>query len=36
MTDIAESLAVYMSTVIRKLKEFEFKTNLNYLPEHMS
>ena len=36
MTAIAESLAVSTSTVIRKLKEFEFKTNLNYLPEHMS
>ena len=23
-------------TVIRKLKEFKFKANLNYLPEHMS
>ena len=36
MTAIAESLAVSTSTVIRKLKEFEFKANLNYLPEHMS
>ncbi|WP_314366687.1 ISL3 family transposase [uncultured Streptococcus sp.] len=36
MTAIAESLSVSTSTVIRKLKEFEFKTNLNYLPEHMS
>ena len=36
MTAIAESLAVSTSTVIRKLKEFKFKTNLNYLPEHMS
>ena len=36
MTTIAESLSVSTSTVIRKLKEFEFKTNLNYLPEHMS
>ena len=35
-TAIAENLAVSKSTVIRKLKEFEFKTNLNYLPEHMS
>ena len=36
MATIAESLAVSTSTVIRKLKEFEFKMNLNYLPEHMS
>ncbi len=36
MTAIAESLSVSTSTVIRKLKEFEFKTDLNYLPEHMS
>ena len=36
MAAIAESLSVSTSTVIRKLKEFEFKTNLNYLPEHMS
>jgi transposase ORF1 len=36
MTAIAESLAVSTSTVIRKLKEFEFKTDLNYLPAHMS
>ncbi|WP_262366304.1 ISL3 family transposase [Streptococcus sp. Marseille-P7376] len=36
MTAIAESLAVSTSTVIRKLKEFEFKTDLNWLPEHMS
>ena len=36
MTDIAESLAVSTSTVIRKLKEFEFKADLNYLPTHMS
>ena len=36
MIAIAESLSVSTSTVIRKLKEFEFKTNLNYLPEHMS
>ena len=36
MTAIAESLSVSTSTVIRKLKEFEFKTKLNYLPEHMS
>ena len=36
MTAIAESLDVSTSTVIRKLKEFKFKTDLNYLPEHMS
>ena len=36
MTAIAESLAVSTSTVIRKLKEFEFTTDLNYLPEYMS
>ena len=36
MTAIAESLAVSTSTVIRKLKKFEFKTYLNWLPEHMS
>ncbi|SUN75693.1 transposase [Streptococcus massiliensis] len=36
MTAIAESLAVSTSTVIRKLKEFKFKTDLNCLPEHMS
>ncbi|WP_410468296.1 ISL3 family transposase [Streptococcus sp. Marseille-P7376] len=36
MTVIAENLAVSTSTVIRKLKEFKFKTDLNYLPEHMS
>ena len=36
MTAIAESLAFSTSTVIRKLKEFKFKTDLNYLPEHMS
>ena len=36
MTTIAESLSVSTSTVIRKLKEFKFKANLNYLPEHMS
>ena len=29
MTTIAESLAVSTSTVIRKLKEFQFKTDLN-------
>ena len=36
MTAIAESLAVSTSTVIRKLKKLEFKTYLNWLPEHMS
>lgn len=36
MTAIAESLAVSTPTVIRKLKEFKFKTNLSYLPTHMS
>ena len=37
-TAIAENLAVSKSTVIRKLKEFEFtfKTDLNWLPEHMN
>ena len=36
ITAIAESLAISTSTVIRKLKKFEFKTYLNWLPEHMS
>ena len=36
MTAIAESLAISTSTVIRKLKEFKFNVNLNYLPEYMS
>ncbi len=36
MTTIAESLAVSTSTVIRKLKEFQFKTGLNWLPTNMS
>ena len=36
MTAIAGSLAVSTSTVIRKLKEFKFKTGPNYLPEHLS
>ena len=36
MTAIAESLSISTSTVIRKLKEFEFKSDLNHLPEHMS
>ena len=26
----------HVNRVIRKLKEFEFKTDLNWLPEHMS
>ncbi|HEL2651163.1 TPA: ISL3 family transposase [Streptococcus suis] len=36
MTAIAESLAVPTSTVLRKLKEFQFKTDLTWLPENMS
>jgi len=36
MTAFAESLAVSTSTVIRKLKEFKFKTDLKCLPEYMS
>lgn len=36
MTTITETLSVSTSTVIRKLKEFEFKSDLNHLPEHMS
>ena len=36
MTTIAESLSVSTSTVIRQLHKFKFKTNLNYLPEHMN
>ncbi|WP_162012126.1 ISL3 family transposase, partial [Streptococcus sp. S784/96/1] len=36
MTTIAENLAVSTSTVIRKLKEFQFKTDLTWLPENMS
>ena len=36
MTAIAESLSVSTSTVIRKLKEFDFKSYLNFLPEHMN
>lgn len=36
MTTIAESLSVSISTVIRQLHKFKFKTDLNYLPEHMS
>ena len=36
LTAVAQSLAVSTSIVIRKLKEFEFKTELNWLPDHMS
>ena len=36
MTAISESLYVSTSTVIRQLHKFKFKTDLNYLPEHMS
>ena len=36
MTAIAESLSISTSTVIRKLKEFKFKTELSSLPTHMS
>ena len=36
MTTIAESLSVSTSTVIPKLKEFKFKTDLSFLPTHMS
>ena len=36
MTAIAECLAVSTSTVIRTLKEFKFKIDINFLPEHMS
>ncbi|MGT2657557.1 ISL3 family transposase [Streptococcus varani] len=36
MTAIAECLAVSTSTVIRKLKEFQFKTDLTWLPTNMS
>jgi len=36
MTDIAENLAVSTSTVMRKLKEFERKADLAWLPEYMS
>ena len=36
MTAISESLSVSTSTVIRQLHKFKFKTDLNYLPEHMS
>ena len=36
LTDIAEQLSVSTSTVIRKLKEFQFKTDLHFLPTVMS
>ncbi|MGQ7449811.1 ISL3 family transposase [Streptococcus suis] len=36
MTDIAKRLAVSTSTVIRKLSEFQFKSDWNWLPENMS
>ncbi|MDY5974976.1 ISL3 family transposase, partial [Streptococcus hyovaginalis] len=36
MTDIAKRLAVSTSTVIRKLNEFQLKTDWNWLPENMS
>ncbi len=36
MTAITQALAVSPSTVIRKLKEFKFKTDLNWLPAHMN
>ena len=36
MTAIAESLSISTSTVIRKLKEFKFRTDLSFLPTHMS
>ena len=36
MTAIAESLSVSTSTVIRKLKEFKFKTDLSFLLTHIS
>ena len=36
MTAIAESLSVSTSTVIRKSKEFKFKTDLSFLPTRMS
>ena len=36
MTAIAESLSVSTSTVIRKLKEFKFKTDLSFLPTRIS
>ncbi|WP_449458657.1 transposase [Streptococcus suis] len=36
VTAIVQTLAVSTSRVIRKLKEFQFKTDLNHLPEKMS
>ena len=36
MTAIADRLAISTSTVIRKLNEFQFKTDLTWLPETMS
>lgn len=36
MTAIAESLSISTTTVIRKLKEFKFRTDLSFLPTHMS
>lgn len=36
MTAITETLSISTSTVIRKLKEFEFKSDLNHLPKHIS
>lgn len=36
MTDIAKRLAVSTSTVIRKLNEFQLKTDWNWLPKNMS
>ncbi len=36
MTAIAESLSISTSTVIRKLKEFNFKTDLSILPNHIA
>ncbi|HEP1800212.1 TPA: transposase, partial [Streptococcus suis] len=36
MTDITKRLAVSTSTVIRKLNEFQFKTDWNWLPENIS
>ncbi|WP_179972463.1 ISL3 family transposase [Streptococcus thermophilus] len=36
MTAITETLLVSTSTVIHNFKEFELKSDLNHLPEHMS
>lgn len=36
MTAITEHLSVSTSTVIREVKEFQFKTNLDFLPAVMS